>query len=218
MKIMGKIHSICLVALASLLTVMPVKAQDFSKINLHFIYIDHETSTPVNKLCQRLRTVRDDVIEVNDALIIYLSDGPFSPVSLTNLQDKSGRNRDSEDSYTNIIAALQDFNSHSTVARDDRKNIIKLFDEFNFVDESGELRYNSVVIDFYVGASFWSLGNNEKIIAHLFTALEAAKFPKVKFSFNVYKPKDERLKHEEGKPFGDKNIDGINSKLRIFEY
>ena len=215
---MRKNHALCLAMLASLLTAMPVKAQDLSKTNLHFIYIDHETSTPVNKLCQRLRSVRDDALEVNDALIIYLSDGHRSPVSLTNLKDNSGQNRDAEESYTNIIAALQDFNSHNTVARDDRKNIIRLFDEFNFVDESGSLLFNSVIIDFYVGSAFWSLGNNEKIIAHLFTALDAANFPKSKFSFNVYKPKGEKLNTEDGKPFGVKNIDGINGKLKIFDY
>lgn len=197
---------------------LSAKAQDYSKMNLHFIYIAHETSTPVNKLCERIRTVRDDALEVEDALIIYLSDGVLSPVSLTNLKDQSGLHRDSPESYTDIIAALQDFNSHNVVARNDRTNLLNLFDEYNFLDESGRLRFNSVIMDFYVGSSFWLLGNNEKIIAHLFTAFDAARFPKDCFSFNVYKPKGEKLNFVEGMPFGDNNIDGINSKLKIFEY
>jgi hypothetical protein len=197
---------------------LSAKAQDYSKMNLHFIYIAHETSTPVNKLCERIRTVRDDALEVEDALIIYLSDGVLSPVSLTNLKDQSGLHRDSPESYTDIIAALQDFNSHNVVARNDRTNLLNLFDEYNFLDESGRLRFNSVIMDFYVGSSFWLLGNNEKIIAHLFTAFDAARFPKDRFSFNVYKPKGEKLNFVEGMPFGDNNIDGINSKLKIFEY
>ena len=117
-----------------------------------------------------------------------------------------------------ISLALQDFNSHNVVARNDRTNILNLFDEYNFLDENGNLRFNTVIMDFYVGASFWSLGNNEKIIAHLFTALNAASFPKDRFSFNVYKPRGEKLVYVEGMPFGDNNIDGINSKLKIFEY
>jgi len=215
---MNRIQIIGLTILACLLSFVSAKAQDYSKMNLHFIYIAHETSTPVNKLCERLRTVRDDAIEVEDALIVYLSDGALSPISFTNLKDNSGRNRDSQDSYTDIIAALQDFNSHNVVARNDRTNILNLFDEYNFLDENGNLRFNTVIMDFYVGASFWSLGNNEKIIAHLFTALNAASFPKDRFSFNVYKPRGEKLVYVEGMPFGDNNIDGINSKLKIFEY
>lgn len=215
---MNRIQIIGLTILACLLGFVSAKAQDYSKMNLHFIYIAHETSTPVNKLCERLRTVRDDAIEVEDALIVYLSDGALSPISFTNLKDNSGRNRDSQDSYTDIIAALQDFNSHNVVARNDRTNILNLFDEYNFLDENGNLRFNTVIMDFYVGASFWSLGNNEKIIAHLFTALNAASFPKDRFSFNVYKPRGEKLVYVEGMPFGDNNIDGINSKLKIFEY
>ena len=215
---MNRIQIIGLTILACLLSFVSAKAQDYSKMNLHFIYIAHETSTPVNKLCERLRTVRDDAIEVEDALIVYLSDGALSPISFTNLKDNSGRNRDSQDSYTDIIAALQDFNSHNVVARNDRTNILNLFDEYNFLDENGNLRFNTVIMDFYVGASFWSLGNNEKIIAHLFTALNAASFPKDRFSFNVYKPRGEKLGYVEGMPFGDNNIDGINSKLKIFEY
>lgn len=215
---MKRTHIFCLAFFACLMTVLPAKAQDYSSMNLHFIYIAHETSTPVNKLCERLRTVRDDALEVEDALIIYLSDGVTSPVSLTNLKDQTGRNRDSQDSYTDIIAALQDFNSHNVVARNDRNNILNLFDEYNFLDENGKLRFNSVIMDFYVGASFWALGNNEKIIAHLFTAFDAASYSKDKFSFNVYKPKGENLQYVEGMPFGDNNIDGINSKLKIFEY
>lgn len=215
---MNRIQIIGLTILACLLSFVSAKAQDYSKMNLHFIYIAHETSTPVNKLCERLRTVRDDAIEVEDALIVYLSDGALSPISFTNLKDNSGRNRDSQDSYTDIIAALQDFNSHNVVARNDRTNILNLFDEYNFLDENGNLRFNTVIMDFYVGASFWSLGNNEKIIAHLFTAMNAASFPKDRFSFNVYKPRGEKLVYVEGMPFGDNNIDGINSKLKIFEY
>ena len=195
-----------------------IVAQDYSKTNLHFVYIAHETSTPVNKLCERLRTLRDDAIEVEDAFIIYLSDGRQSLLSLTNLKDNSQKGRDQESAYVDIIAALQDANSHDVIAREDRKNIYDLFDEFNFVNEQGHLLFSSVVMDFYVGPGFWTLGNDEKIIAHLFTAFKAANFPRDIFSFNVYKPKGQTLSHEKGMPFGDNNIDGINSKLSIFEY
>ena len=192
--------------------------QKYSSMNLHFVYIDHETSTPVNKLCERLRTLRDDALEVEDALILYLADGQSPRVSLVNLVDMHGKQRDQTDAYTGIISALQDANSHDVIAREDRRHIIDLFDEFNFVDESGQLHFNSVIMDFYVGSSFWSLGNNEKIIAHLFTIFKASSFTRDKFAFNVYKPRGIELSYEKGMPFGDNNIDDINNKLSIFDY
>ena len=194
------------------------KAQDYSSMNLHFVYIDHEPSTPVNQLCERIRTLRDDAIEIDDALILYLSDGKQSLMSFTNLKDNYGKDRDTNDAFVSIIAALQDANSHDVIAVEDRKNILNLFDEYNFVNEMGQFKFSSVTMDFYVGAGFWSLGNNEKVISHLFVDFDVASLPKDKFVFNVFKPKGETLDYPEGKPFGDNNIDGINNKLSIFEY
>ena len=198
--------------------VLGVQAQDYSKVNLHFVYIDHEPSTPVNQLCQRIRTLRDDAIEVEDALIVYLSDGRQSLLSFTNLQDVYGKNRDKNDAFVDIIAALQDANSHDVIAQEDRKNILRLFDEYNFVDENGRFLFNSVTMDFYVGPEYWTLGNHEKVISHLFVDFDAASFPKEKLSFNVFKPKGLSLNYQEGIPFGDNNIEGINQKLSVFEY
>lgn len=195
-----------------------VNAQDFSNVNLHFVYIDHEPSTPVNQLCQRIRTLRDDAIEVEDALIVYLSDGRQSLLSFTNLEDKMGNNRDQNEAFVSIIAALQDANSHEVNAQDDRKNILRLFEDYNFVDDEGRFIFSSVTMDFYIGPEYWALGNNEKVISHLFVVLDAASFPKDKLTFNVFKPKGPNLNYPEGMPFGDNNIDGINQKLSIFEY
>lgn len=215
---MNRIGIYLVFTLLLLMMATTMKAQDYSTMNLHFVYIDHEPSTPVNKLCERIRTLRDDAIEVDDALILYLSDGKQSLISFTNLKDNYGKDRDSNDAFINIIAALQDANSHDVIASEDRKNILNIFDEYNFVNEMGQIKFSSVTIDFYVGSGFWSLGNNEKVISHLFVDFDVASLPKDKFVFNVFKPKGETLDYPEGKPFGDNNIDGINNKLSIFEY
>lgn len=213
-----KMERMLLIIAFMLAGVLGVQAQDYSKVNLHFVYIDHEPSTPVNQLCQRIRTLRDDAIEVEDALIVYLSDGRQSLLSFTNLQDVYGKNRDKNDAFVDIIAALQDANSHDVIAQEDRKNILRLFDEYNFVDENGRFLFNSVTMDFYVGPEYWTLGNHEKVISHLFVDFDAASFPKEKLSFNVFKPKGLSLNYQEGIPFGDNNIEGINQKLSVFEY
>lgn len=215
---MNKVGIYYLSALLLFMVATVGKAQDFSSMNLHFVYIDHEPSTPVNKLCERIRTLRDDAIEVDDALILYLSDGKQSLISFTNLKDNYGKDRDSNDAFVGIIAALQDANSHDVTASEDRKNILTLFDEYNFVNEMGHFKFSSVTMDFYVGSGFWSLGNNEKVISHLFVDFDVASQPKDKFVFNVFRPKGEVLDYPEGQPFGDNNIDGINNKLSIYEY
>jgi hypothetical protein len=207
-----------LIAVLAIMPAITVKAQDYSQMNLHFVYIDHETSTPVNQLCKRIRTLRDDAIEVEDALIVYLSDGRQSLFSFTNLKDRNNENRDTNEAFVNIIAALQDANSHDIIAREDRKNILNLFDEYNFIDEQGHLLFNSVTMDFYVGPDYWNLGNHEKVIAHLFVDFDASSFDKTKLAINIFKPKGVELKYPKGMPFGDNNIEGINQKLSIFEY
>lgn len=195
-----------------------INAQDYSKVNFHFVYIDHEPSTPVNKLCQRIRRLRDDAIEVEDVLVIYLSDGQNSLLSFTNLPDVHEKERDKDEAFVNIIAALQNANSHDVIAREDRKNILKLFDEYNFVDEEGRLRFKSVVMDFYVSPEFWALGNNEKVISYLYVDLDIESFSQEQLTFNIFKPKGEDLNYPNDIPFGDNNINGINQKVKILEY
>lgn len=197
--------------------VQRAQAQDYSNTNLHVIYIDHETSTPVTQLCSRIRTLRDDALEIEDALIVYLADGSTPLISLTNLPDETGRDRDKSDAIYAIFDALQTVNSHNVIAREDRRQLLQLFDEFNFVDNNNQLRFKNVTIDFYIGPSFWALGY-EKIISHLYVALGVSQFPRDRFAFNIFKPRGTDLGYPKGKPFGNENIDGINEKLTILEY
>ena len=207
--------NVFLIAAFLFLTSQKVSAQDYSKTNLHVIYIDHETSTPVARLSERLREQRNDAIEVDDAFIVYMADGSKPLVSLVNLPDTKGR--DKEEAMYAIFDALQNVNSHNIIESEDRRLLLELFDEFNFVDDNEKIRFNNVTIDFYIGPSFWALGY-EKIISHLYVALEIAKFPKERFSFNIFKPKGVELGYSDEKPFGVGNLDGINQELKIFEY
>ncbi len=195
-----------------------IYAQEKEDMNLHFVYIDHEVTTPVNDLCKKLRGLQEDATEVDDGLIIYLSDGKTSLFSFTNLKDNFGKNRDTEQAFVEIIAALQDANSHDVNAHEDINNILELFDEYNFIDENGEVTWANVTFDFYVGTSFWALGNNEKVIAHLYESMSLANLPKDKFNINIFKTKSDHLVFQPGLPFGDNNLGGINERVRILEY
>lgn len=195
-----------------------VYSQDNSNKHLHFVYIAHETSTPINQLCQRVQTIRNDADETGDAFILYLADGSSSLVSLHNLEDKTGKKRDSEDAFLNIIDALQNANSHEVSPRYDCRNLINLFEEFNFATVENQLLFKTVTLDFYVGPTFWTLGNNEKVLAHLYFSLNASAFSLDTFSFNVFKPKGQSIEYTPGKLFGNLNVDSINKRLKILEY
>lgn len=214
----NKIRILTLLLLTCITGCMDVWAEDVSSMNLHFVYIAHESTTPVNQLCERIRTLQNDAVEIDDALIVYLSDGLNSPMSFANMRDYTGRGRDTQQAFDSVIGALQDANSHDVVARHDIANILNLFSEYNFLNENREVIYNSVTFDFYVGPSFWGLNNNEAVIAHLYAAFDVQSLPKSKFTLNVYVPRADELKYPEGQPFGPNNIDGINNKVKILKY
>jgi|GEM_PF-1203945 len=214
-----KRNSICLLLLALFLTFCTVcKAEDVSGTNLHFVYIAHETTTPVNVLCDRLRELHDDAEDVDDILIIYLSDGPSSTLSFTGLKDPQDLGRDTYEYFESVIGELQDANSHNVVARVDVDNILQLFATYDFVDNDHRIRYNSVTFDFYAGANFWALNNNENVISHLYTAFDMKSLPRDKFTLNIFTPRGELLGFEDGKPFGDNNVEGINQNVKLFRY
>lgn len=187
--------------------------------NLQFVYIDHEVTTPTNKLCQQLKSLRDDANETKDVLIIYLSTGiseqNYGMVSLTNVEDPNSEENSTEEAFNNIIAALQNTNYHSVDPKKDVANILRIFDWCNFLNDQRQLTFSNVTMDFYVSSNFWLLGYEHSIISHLYTDFDVESLPKASFSFNVFKPRDVELKHKEGTPFGTNNLQNINNNIRI---
>ena len=204
-----------------------VMAQADSLKNFHFVYIDHEPTTPVGQLCERINKLYNDAEEMGEALIVYLADETHPMISLTNVADSAAMGESgSKDAFYQIIDALQGEVYHE-VSTADAETIKKLigqdgsFPLFAKTD-SGRMNYKSVTLDFYIGSRFWALRYNERIIAALFSSLKVAecleKYPRAVFAFNVFKAKDDSLLYQEGKPFGLQNMDGINDKLNIIEY
>ena len=208
-------------------------AQNNQEKRLQFVYIDHEVTTPVNILNQRMTQRFYDVGEFPDreALILYLSNGRKSPVAFVNLKEYlndaqlerftvSGLPRDTEAAFKEVLEAMNKANSHTVDARMDVDNILDIIDKLQVLDENGKLNFKTLRFDFYVGPNFWLLRNNEKIIARLYSVLQQGlnDADKGKISFNVLKPAGVQLDIIEGKPFGAANLDEINDKLRIMEY
>lgn len=199
--------------------------------NFHFVYIDHESTTPIGQVCQRIIKLKNDALEMGDALIIYLANDEEPYFSFTNLGDSiSSPIGTGSSNFNNIIDELQYSTYHEVNALSDVQHIKELISSEGLfpiyeIDEGNSdihLLFKSVVIDFYVSKRFWALRHNENVIAQLFVSLNISdllqKYPKQQFAFNVFKSKEEQIIYPEGKPFGLHNLENINNKLSILEY
>lgn len=196
-----------------------IYAQDY----YNFIYVEHEIGDHKNVLCERLKELYSDAKETGDVLIIYLSTGHqeqgFGICSYTNMNDPFEKRQDTDEAFNSIIALIQDSKSLPVNAQADVSNVIEILNASNFIDDSGEIKYKKVRIDFYAGNRFWKLGFNNTIIAHLYSILGISEMPKNSVDFRVFVPRiDNKLRYPENMPFGDNNIDGINNRIRINKY
>ena len=208
-----------------------VATRDSSENHFRFVYIDHEPTTPVSTIHQRLEKLHDDAMESGSYLIIYLADEDQPLISFTNLSDPdpSGQ-RNEEEAYNDLIKQMYVQTAHEVRAFDDL-DIIKGYLGTGgafplFVEQDGQtkLNYKSVVLDFYVGPHFWDLRGYEDLLAELFVSLKiderlnTSEFPPTKLAFNVMKPRGVQLFYQKGMPFGRKNLGKINEKIEIKDY
>lgn len=206
-------------------------AQSQNGRRLQFVYIEHELQTPVSTIIRRMKKRYDEVDEFADheSMVVFLSSGQRPFVAFVNLKEyedenslrmitPSGQSRDNRDAFDNVLEAMNNANSHTVDASSDVKNILDILDGLKVFSDEGTLNFRSLVFDFYVGPSFWAQRNNEKIIARLYAVLQMGVENASNITFNVYKPKGIQLDYTDGMPYGERNLNDINSKLRIVEY
>lgn len=209
---------IFLIALAMLLNWQMAYGQNRKESNIYVVYIAHESTTPVNKLCNTIKELRTDAMETNGGLLVYLANGHYPMLSVTGIPGFSNE-VSGEEAFDNIISALQELPSHDVSPGEDVTQFTELMARCNLLDNQQNLLYKSATLDFYVGSTFWGLRNNELILSRLYSALDIPKVQeKDELYFNVYKPANTTLDYPEGQPFGIKNAQGINKKLKIIEF
>ena len=139
-------------------------------------------------------------------------------LSLTNLKDETEKGLDSEEAFNNILEALQNSNYHSVNSKHDVENILDLFNKYNYLDEDGKISYKNVKPSFYVGSRFWTLGYEYSVLSYLYALLDVENMPLGTYSFNIMVSLADKPNYEEGKPFGDLNLQNINEKVSITLY
>ncbi len=183
--------------------------------DLTIVYIAHTTNVPLAKLVNMLEERYRGGVQFANDVIFYLSNG--SEPLIVNVNTAEDNNGDFEPM---IIDELWAKRSHDVDPYTDVANLIDLINKNDFVDANGKLNYLSVTFDFFVSEEFWTMKFNESIIAKLYFALDINGIKKKNpdLFFNVYRPSEIELKYENGKPFGLKDLDNINSNIMVLPY
>lgn len=181
--------------------------------SLEFVYVAHDRSTPVNVLCERLKENIYDyaVQDESQAVIIYLANADAPRIVRINLPG------DNRDDFDNLLGELRYKSAHEIYPDVDQEEIVKLFDEVDFLTDSGRPSFISFKMTWYVTPTFWSLGYNESLIARLFFTLDLGSLPGSYFNLEVWHYRNDGLKYDEEMPFGPKNLLGDYSFF-MFEY
>lgn len=183
----------------------------FSK-NLHFIYIDHEETTPVSNLIAVLEDLRVKNTETDNALIVYLSN-EYSPKIFCHNVDGLNPSFSELDAYREIVGELQESISNTVSPYVDTNTILDILTLCGFQQQDSESIFESVTMDFYVGPDLWRLGYNQSLIARLYFALEISSLDKNSILFNVKIPRGMKKPYDDGQAFGIMNVENLNSKL-----
>lgn len=185
--------------------------------NLHFIYIDHEETTPIESLREKLKMIRTNNTASNDALIVYLSNENSPKIYCQNL-DGFDTDITSPEAFDKIITDITESISSSINVSVDVNLILDLLSTCGFAKSPEDLGFDNITMDFYVGPELWQLGYNKSFVARLYFALEIPKLDQAKVKFNIFKPKGMKKVYEEGNAFGYLNVENLNNKiLRQYE-
>lgn len=182
---------------------------------LRFVYIAHDHTTPVQELATRLTDIYEANIadENKDPLIFYLASGSNPIVVKVNIKDDSNNPEDFEKV---LLPELYERNSHDVSPMVDVSTILDIFEDIIIADNNGKLRYLSSSFTFFVNPMFWDAGYNESVIVPIYFGLDLPEIKEGRVNLEIYQPKNYPLHIIGGKPFGLKNVGGINDKTRIF--
>ncbi|MBR0048664.1 MAG: hypothetical protein IJP74_04995 [Prevotella sp.] len=197
----------------ALLSSTPTMAQDEaettpSKQTFRFVYTAMDPSIPLQALLKDLQDAYNHALLEGPA-IFYLANGSEPIIVKVNMSDD---NRD--DFEERLLNWLRQNTSSSVDGSYDKQRILELLKEYNFVDNERNLIYGSTYFVFNVGQSFWTMSNNEVLIAAMYFELDLSFYlANDRFRFNVICPRS--IEIDENNPFGILNPDNINETINV---
>ena len=212
---MKKIIFGLVIAMLNIFFVSAQSDEGFKEKDLTIVYIAHTTDIPLARLTGLLEERYRGGVQFSNDVIFYLSNGTEPLIVKINTAEENKL-----DFEPMIIDELWAKRSHDIDPYPDVAKLIEIVNENDFVSESGELKYLSVTFDFFISEEFWTMKYNESIIAKLYFALDVnnIKQENPDLFFNVYRPSEVELIYDNGKPFGLKDLDNINSNIMVLPY
>lgn len=186
--------SILLLAIITSFTAF-AQSQEFE-----FYYISHDRTTPVDDLCDRLERAYENALDDEEyAVVFYLPNYDQHIEVRINLED------DNRTDFNLLIRELREKDAHENYAYHDYEAIMNLINKYDFIDEEGNLTYNSVLFCWYVTPYFWDWQCNESLIAKLYFTLELDKY-RGYVTTQVWHSRYDGIEVNERMPFGNKNL------------
>lgn len=197
------------------------EVEDKSEQAFRFIYLVHDTSTPVESLIDVLYDVETRTLENGQKCMICLSNGISTKKDEEYLVAIILEGSDYEPAFDKIREELRNEYAHDIDINRDVEYIVNLFSKENeFLDENGELLYKSMTFDFYLSTKFCDNGYAGQFIAPLYLAFDVPNMPG-HFNFNVWVGGKNIGVNDYSDPkkiLGDKNYNEINDNIIIMEY
>ncbi len=188
----------------------PVESEVQKKQTFRFIYVAPDNAMTQQRLFAALNDHRNHIANEGAPAIFYLASGNSPIIVKFNLANDNKADFENE-----LLYYLKQSMSTKVEASYDRRRIMELINQYDFIDEKGELKYEKTEFDFHVGKAFWDRGNNEAIIGSLFFGLNAAKYiNEGRMQFNVFfRCPTSKGSFDRDLPFGNLNLDNINQTI-----
>lgn len=185
---------------------------DKSEQPFRFIYIIHDGDSPVKEIVAELNKAENDAIEFGQKTMVWLADDSNEDEPWLRSLIQREENDDYKSDLENIIIELQNENANSYKIESDIENIINFFNgEHSFLDENGNLIYESMTFDFYLTSEFFDKGYAAKLIQPLYIAFDIPRLKGVSFNVRVGGLNENKYL-DNPSVFGEKNYNKINEK------
>lgn len=218
---MKKLYSVLFILLCLVMTNQSY-AQKIDQ-PLTFVYMCCDFSTNKSELTRIVSEMYDQAIDLYDEsrnvpYIFYLSDNLDPKVIFINVDTMLNNEDEFEEK---ILASLNSPVTHNVMPRSDIDSIVNIFNRIDFIDEEGNLTYESFTMDFYVSESFWSHEYNISVISYLYWILGLEKLVptgEIAFNVNYSQTENDYTGTESGKKncFGEMNLLDINNESNIW--
>lgn len=185
-----------------------------------FIYVAHNMDTPITTLINKLHDlyytkVSEYEAKEVDACIFYLAKGHTPKIVTVNLGVDENSPNDNREKIEEWLSELNK-PDYRVEPYSDVDSIIKIFNQYDFLNETGHLKYEKIKFNFYVDNEFWEGGYNEDLIARLYWILGLERFKNdYEFEWRVWcSEKLHKKLEDEEFYFGETNWGDINNDFR----